>query len=60
MIREFMVTILSVIMMLFVSFGLIWFAADQEAKAYRKFCDRDVTTWDAIWLDLRIDECDNK
>jgi len=28
-----------------------------EAAAYRKFCDTPVTTWDAFFLDLRIDEC---
>ena len=28
-----------------------------EASAYRKFCGTPVTTWDAVWLDLRIDEC---
>ena len=28
-----------------------------EADSYRKFCDAEVTTWDALWLDLRIDEC---
>ena len=35
----------------------IWFAASQEARSYSKFCDASVTTWDAVWLDLRIDEC---
>ena len=35
----------------------IWFKASQEAKSYNKFCDTPVTTWDALWLDLRIDEC---
>jgi hypothetical protein len=38
-------------------FGIIWFGAYNEAKSYRKFCDTPVTTWDALWLDLRIDEC---
>ena len=33
------------------------FTASQEAKSYRKFCKTPVTTWDALWLDLRIDEC---
>ncbi len=28
-----------------------------EAASYRKYCDTPVTTWDALWLDLRIDEC---
>jgi len=35
----------------------IWFSAAQEARSYTKFCDTPVTTWDAVWLDLRIDEC---
>ena len=38
--------------------GLLAFAgAHFEAQAYRKHCDTPVTTWDALWLDLRIDEC---
>jgi len=32
-------------------------AAYFEAQSYRKYCDTPVTTWDALWLDLRIDEC---
>ena len=34
-----------------------FWSASQEAQSYRKFCDRPVTTWDALFLDLRIDEC---
>jgi hypothetical protein len=37
--------------------GFAWFMASQEARSYRKFCDTPVTTWDAMFLDLRIDEC---
>jgi hypothetical protein len=40
-----------------VSAGIKWFVSSQEAASYRKFCDTPVTTWDAVWLDLRIDEC---
>lgn len=40
-----------------VAFGLKVAVSTQEAKSYRKFCDTPVTTWDAVWLDLRIDEC---
>lgn len=36
----------------------VWFGAMQEAKSYNKFCDTQVETWDAVWLDLRIDECE--
>lgn len=37
--------------------GGIWIMAHFEAKSYRKFCNKPVTTWDAVFLDLRIDEC---
>lgn len=36
---------------------IVWFMAHNEAASYNKFCDTPVTTWDAIFLDLRIDEC---
>lgn len=36
---------------------MVWFKAHNEAASYRKFCDTPVTTWDAMFLDLRIDEC---
>ena len=35
----------------------VWFMAHNEAASYNKFCDTPVTTWDAVFLDLRIDEC---
>ena len=38
-------------------FGVAYMGASFEAAAYRKFCDTPVTTWDALFLDLRIDEC---
>lgn len=38
--------------------GPVLFMAYNEAASYRKFCpDTEVTTWDAIFLELRIDEC---
>jgi len=36
---------------------MVWFMAHNEAASYNKFCDTPVTTWDAVFLDLRIDEC---
>ena len=29
-----------------------------EARSYNKYCKEKVTTWDAIFLDLRIDMCE--
>lgn len=37
--------------------GGAWFTAAMEARSYRKYCETPVTTWDALWLDLRVDEC---
>lgn len=37
---------------------LVWFTSYNEAASYRKYCETPVTTWDAIFLDLRIDECE--
>lgn len=49
---------LVVTVMVLAIFGLAFLFAVQEAKSYNKFCDKPVTPWDALWLDLRIDECD--
>ena len=38
-------------------FAIVVTMAYFEAHSYRRYCDKPVTTWDAIWLDLRIDEC---
>ena len=48
------------VLLVFLGFlvSVAWFSAAQEAKSYNKFCDTPVKTWDALWLDLRIDECD--
>jgi hypothetical protein len=35
----------------------VYFIANMEARSYRKFCDTPVTWVDAVFLDLRIDEC---
>ena len=36
--------------------GFVFFHAIMEAAAYRRVTGKDVTTWDAIWLDLRVQE----
>jgi hypothetical protein len=33
-----------------------WIGACQEAKTYNKITGADVTTWDALWVELRIQE----
>ena len=36
--------------------GLTILFAMMEAEAYRRLTGKQVSTWDAIWLDLRIQE----
>ena len=55
--KEITLIIMGFIVIIGIAIGLIWFRSSQEAKSYRKFCDTPVETWDALWLDLRIDEC---
>ena len=49
--------VLTIVFALIITFGAAWFGSSMEARSYRKFCDTPVTTWDALFLDLRIDEC---
>ncbi len=37
--------------------GIIVFAAHQEAKIFNRLSERDVTTWEAIWVKLRVEDC---
>ena len=35
----------------------VWvFASMMEAKTFNKFSDKQVTTWDAMWIKLRVQE----
>ena len=52
---QFIVGIFAVFFL--VAFLLSALGASFEARAYRKHCNTPVTVWDALWLDLRIDEC---
>jgi ABC-type antimicrobial peptide transport system permease subunit len=58
------IAVIAVIIGILLFIGLLWVAvyarSAQEARSYRKFCDTPVTAWDAVWLELRIDECNGK
>jgi len=37
--------------------GCIWVTQSHfEAKTYARLTGKDVTTWDAMWLELRVQE----
>jgi hypothetical protein len=52
----FLIFVLSIVLVAPPSLAAAYF----EAQSYRKYCDTPVTTWDALFLDLRIDECREK
>jgi len=55
--REITGAVIMVAVLLAFVLGMTWFKSHNEAVAYRKYCDTPVTTWEAVFLDLRIDEC---
>ena len=42
-----------VVLMLIVA--LVWGGAVMEAKTYNRITGSDVTTWEALWIELRLD-----
>lgn len=36
-----------------------WVSAYNEAATYRRLTGKEVTTWDALWVDLRVQESVN-
>lgn len=41
--------------MIFIAFGWWVFSSSMEANAYRNATGKNVSTWDAIWIQLRVD-----
>lgn len=48
--------LVAALVFLFLIFALVILPASCEADAYRRLTGKQVTTWDAIWLDFRIQE----
>ena len=44
-----------VVAVLVLFIGLAWFSASVEAKTYNRITGSDVTTWEAMWIELRVD-----
>lgn len=34
---------------------VLWFSASQEAAVYNRITGANVTAWDAMWVELRVD-----
>lgn len=46
--------VLAGLVLLLVSVG--WFCSYMEARTYNKLTGAHVTTWDAMWVDLRVQD----
>ena len=58
--EEILAIILSGIIVIGTACGFWWFKSKQEAKIYTKLTGLQVTTWDAMWVKLRVDCRDPK
>jgi hypothetical protein len=48
--------ILALVILVSVLCGAYVFSSYQEAKVYTKLTGKNVTTWDALWVDLRVQD----
>ncbi len=46
----------ALILLLLIGAPFVWFQASQEAAAFNRFTTGpEATTWDAIWVELRVE-----
>lgn len=55
--KEYIVPVVLILIAFTFSIGIGLFKATQEAKTFNKFSERDATTWDALFADLRVEAC---
>lgn len=50
------------VIIFFLFFLICWpiLSAYQEARVYKKVTGKDVSTWDALWVELRIEASPDK
>jgi hypothetical protein len=48
-------TLVLIVLITLLNFGWMWICASQEAATYNKITGTSVTTWDALWVELRVD-----
>lgn len=37
--------------------GIVWVGAHFEARAFERVTGKHVSTWEAVWLELRVEGC---
>lgn len=53
--RELRITLGAMLILLFFGMGFTWVRSSMEASAYNRITGSDVTTWEAVWVQLRVD-----
>lgn len=55
--KQFVLAVLLIMLATFLVIGGGWIVASyMKAVAYTRITGKEVTTWDAMWVDLRIQE----
>ena len=40
--------------------GSVWFEAYNEARVFNACTGSNVSTWDALWVELRVENCNGR
>lgn len=51
-----LITSVALVLLLILAFGFGWFRASQESKTYNRLTGANTTTWDAVWVELRVQD----
>lgn len=52
--KEWQVVVVLIIAVLILTGAALWFTAYYEAKAYNRITGSKVTTWEAVFVELRV------
>lgn len=56
--EEIFASILCALVFITLFIGWTWFSSANEAAAFNRFTNGPrATTWDAVWLELRVEAC---
>ena len=55
---ELKVSVIAAVLLLCLALGINACKSHMEAKTYTKLTGKEVSTWDALWVKLRVEGCD--
>lgn len=53
--KETVMILVSIVGAIVFSVGVAWYGAKMEAETYTQLTGKPVTTWQALWVELRVD-----